>query len=97
MRASRLFSHAVLAGLLVASLGLSACGRKGPLEALPGAVTDTQPQPGAGQPGAGQAAGAQATGAEGGPGQPSPTGAPGTAPAGEGEPQRSFFLDFLLN
>jgi predicted small lipoprotein YifL len=88
MRASRLFSHAVLAGVLVASVGLSACGRKGPLEPPPGAVTDAQP-------GAGQAAGAQATGAEGGPPQTAPTGAPATAPAGA-QPQNSFFLDFLL-
>jgi predicted small lipoprotein YifL len=87
MRASRPFSHAVLAGVLVASVGLSACGRKGPLEPPPGAVTDT--------PGPGQAAGAQATGAEGGPSQAAPTAAPGTTPPGA-EPPRSFFLDFLL-
>ena len=35
MRASRGFSHAILAGLLIACLGLAACGRKGPLEAPP--------------------------------------------------------------
>ncbi|MCC6984720.1 MAG: lipoprotein [Bauldia sp.] len=87
MRASRLFSHAVLAGVLIACVGLSACGRKGPLEPPPGAVADTQPS-------AGQAAGAQATGAEGGAGPTAPAGA--AAPAGEAQPQQSFFLDFLL-
>jgi predicted small lipoprotein YifL len=34
----RIFARAILAGVLVAAVGLSACGRRGPLEAPPGAA-----------------------------------------------------------
>lgn len=84
MRARTGISHAVLAGLLVACLGLGACGRKGPLEPPPGAVNT--------QAASGQTAGAMAIGVDGTAGQ-NPAGATPTEPA---EPERHFFLDFLL-
>ena len=42
----RILPRALIAGVLIAALGLSACGRKGPLEAPPGAALK------AGEPGA---------------------------------------------
>ena len=39
----RRFSRLALAGLLVAALGLSACGRKGPLDPPPGAQAQNAP------------------------------------------------------
>jgi predicted small lipoprotein YifL len=40
----RSFSRLVLIGTLVASLGLTACGRKGPLDPPPGASLEGVPQ-----------------------------------------------------
>ena len=40
----RPFFHLALIGALVASLGLAACGRKGPLESPPGYQSEAQPQ-----------------------------------------------------
>ncbi len=85
MRAGSGVSAAVMAGLLIACVGLSACGRKGPLEAPPGAV-DT-PATAAGQATTGYPAATQGTDGN------VATTPPGTAPV---EPQRRFFLDFLL-
>jgi len=42
---ARTMFRLVLAGALVASLGLAACGRKGALEPPPGASLDGEPQP----------------------------------------------------
>ena len=44
MRCSRLVTHIVLAGALVAALALGACGRKGPLDPPPGASLVGEPQ-----------------------------------------------------
>ena len=41
----RIVRHIVLAGLLAAAVGLSGCGRRGPLEPPPGAAV-TAPAPG---------------------------------------------------
>ena len=41
----RPFLRLALAGALVASLGLAACGRKGPLDPPPGASLDSGPAP----------------------------------------------------
>jgi len=42
---SRPFLRLAVIGALIASLGLAACGRKGPLDPPPGAALDNQPQP----------------------------------------------------
>jgi predicted small lipoprotein YifL len=42
---SRPFLRLAVIGALIASLGLAACGRKGPLDPPPGASLDNQPQP----------------------------------------------------
>ena len=39
----RLFSRALIAGVLIAAVGLTACGRKGPLEAPPSAAATAGP------------------------------------------------------
>jgi predicted small lipoprotein YifL len=44
MNYSRLMSRLLLAGALVAALGLGACGRKGPLDPPPGASLVGEPQ-----------------------------------------------------
>ena len=41
---SKIFGRIAILTLVVAAVGLSACGRKGPLEAPPNAVTATAPQ-----------------------------------------------------
>jgi len=41
----RLFLRLALVGALAASLGLAACGRKGPLDPPPGASLAGEPQP----------------------------------------------------
>jgi predicted small lipoprotein YifL len=76
----------MLAGMLIACLALAACGRRGPLEAPPGAIDTAAPPTTTGQPPGFAAAAGQATD-----GNPAPV--PGVAPT---EPERSFFLDFLL-
>ena len=68
--------------VLVAALGLAACGRKGPLE-LPASAATTQPAGASGQPG--QTA----------QGQPVAVDAQGR-PIPQGE-RKSFILDGLLN
>lgn len=44
-RAGRLTSRPVLIAVLAIALGLSACGRKGPLDAPPGAAVSRAPAP----------------------------------------------------
>jgi hypothetical protein len=78
---SRGYSHAIRAALLIACLGLSACGVKGDLEPPPGQAT--------GQPAnyvGGPAGGPPVTPASNGQ-QP---------PATAQEPEQGFFLDILL-
>lgn len=41
----RPFQRLAVIGVLVAALGLAACGRKGPLDLPPGASVDNQPAP----------------------------------------------------
>jgi predicted small lipoprotein YifL len=42
---SRVLGQTAIVIVLAAAVGLAACGRKGPLEAPPNAVTATAPQP----------------------------------------------------
>ncbi len=84
MRARNGVSPAVVAGLLIACVGLSACGRKGPLEAPAGAIDS--PPPAAGQATTGYPASTQGT-----------DGNPPPAQAGAAtQPEQPFFLDVLL-
>lgn len=81
MPTDRRFARLALAGLLVAALGLSACGRKGPLDPPPSA----QAQAGQGVPGAPAAPPPEQVYDQAG----NPL-----APRGE---KKAFFLDWLLN
>ncbi len=81
MPTDRRFARLALAGLLVAALGLSACGRKGPLDAPPSAQIQGAP-------------GAQ--GAPAAPPQEQLYDAAGNPLAPKGE-KKAFFLDWLLN
>ena len=85
---SRYLLRLALAGALVASLGLTACGRKGPLDPPPGASIENEPQanlPNLMSTSRPPAAANQAT--------ESPNGQP-VAPKG---PKKQIPLDVLLN
>ncbi len=85
-----LCSRIALAALLTGALGLTACGRKGPLDPPPSAgltpATDYTPRPGLGEEHYGTP-----------PGAPPPAAA-APAPAAPPPPQqqKTFFLDFLI-
>ena len=91
-RASPLLRLAAI-GVLVASLGLAACGRKGPLDPPPGASLEGVPQ--AQNPDLMSSNGAAPSGGEIVDGRPGvgPDGQP-LAPKG---PQKRILLDGLLN
>jgi predicted small lipoprotein YifL len=80
----RRFARLALAGLLVAAFGLSACGRKGPLDPPPGAQAQ-QVQQGNSGPGTTPA-----------PPPPQTYDAAGNPIAPKGE-KKPFMLDWLLN
>lgn len=90
----RYFLRLALIGALVASLGLAACGRKGPLDPPPGASLEGQPQPNMpdliGNNRAAAPIGSTSTASNPGVG---PDGQP-LAPKG---PKKSIPLDVLLN
>lgn len=90
---NRPFLHLALIGALVASLGLAACGRKGPLDPPPGASLEGEPQ--ANMPGLMSSRGAAPIGGEAKDGNPGvgPDGQP-LAPKG---PNKRIPLDVLLN
>ena len=82
----RSFLRLALAGALVASLGLAACGRKGPLDPPPSASASAPP--------------AQSRSPNPNPFAASPLGSgqeDETATQAPQAPNRSFFLDGLLN
>jgi predicted small lipoprotein YifL len=90
VRADRL----VLITALIAALGVSGCGRKGPLDPPPSALTDNQASA-SGQP----VVQRPALGEEGGNLLASPldSGRPRTqAPTQPPPPPKNFFLDFLI-
>jgi predicted small lipoprotein YifL len=87
-----------LAAAMIAALGVSGCGRKGPLDPPPAALSNSQQPPGANV----QSTQRPALGEEGNslvpslepPGQPQRTQQASTTPP---PPPKSFFLDFLIN
>lgn len=84
MTASRISARWTVLGLLVLALGLSACGRKGPLDAPPGASAAGQQQTAAQPAGPGAIFGAPTPAEE--------------APAEVTQaPKRRIILDGLLN
>ena len=84
-------SRLALAAVMMAALGLAACGRKGPLEPPPAAAL-ADPQPTAARPSLGEDNDAAAPS-----GEPAPRRAQASAPpAASPPPKKSFFLDFLL-
>ena len=87
------FVPLLLIGALVASLGLAACGRKGPLDPPPGASLEGQPQ--ANMPDLMRSSGATPIGGQAENGNPGvgPNGQP-LAPKG---PKKQIPLDVLLN
>jgi predicted small lipoprotein YifL len=89
----RPFLHLALIGVAVASLGLAACGRKGPLDPPPGASLTGEPQ--AQTPGLMSPIGATPIGGQAKDDNPGvgPNGQP-LAPKG---PKKQIPLDILLN
>jgi predicted small lipoprotein YifL len=87
-----LWSRIALAAVLTGALGLSACGRKGPLDPPPSAsLTEPPayaPRPGLGEERYGTPPGTPIT--------PAPAAAAAPAPPGPPPVQKTFFLDFLL-
>jgi predicted small lipoprotein YifL len=87
------WSRIALAAVLAGTLGLAACGRKGPLDPPPGAGlaqnTAYTPMPSLGETHYGGPLGATTP-------PPPPAAAPASAPAAPPVQQRTFFLDFLL-
>jgi predicted small lipoprotein YifL len=84
------WSRIALAAVLTGTLGLAACGRKGPLDPPPSAGlasnTAYTPMPSLGESHYGQPAGAT----------PPPASAAAPAPGASPPQQKTFFLDFLL-
>ena len=75
-------------GVLIAALGLSACGRKGPLEAPPASYAGAGQTLPSGEP---VPVGQAVTAMQGDGGGPVPP------PTTTAVPRKPFFLDFLLN
>ena len=94
-------SRLALVAALMAALGLSACGRKGPLDPPPSALTNSQgpsgtaAQPATQRPSLGEEGNGFAPFA-GGASRLSPQRAQ-AAPTAPPPPPKTFFLDFLLN
>jgi predicted small lipoprotein YifL len=80
------FSRLALIGALATSIGLAACGRKGPLDPPPGASLASEPQPAAAPVGASDPLVAPL-------GQTKETTAPRATPTTD----KRIFLDNLLN
>jgi predicted small lipoprotein YifL len=86
-------SRLALAAVMMAALGLAACGRKGPLEPPPAAGL-TNPQPTAARPSLGEE-NDSLTASQ--PGERAPARPQSSAPASASPPaKKSFFLDFLI-
>jgi predicted small lipoprotein YifL len=84
-------SRLTLAAVMMAALGLAACGRKGPLEPPPAAGL-ANPQPTAARPSLGEDNDAASP-----PGEPAPARPQASAPSSASPPpKKSFFLDFLI-